>query len=170
MNSLFGKWISVDGFCLNLLCHPGGRIEGVYQTSLLGKTISLEFHGVSLNRKDLCTFVAVVECEPCQDIGWTGEITISGTLDKSKSRMKVKWLTTSGLTELSQNRQESITGKSLLLKFPQNFPWDPGANSEHYAPHTLLVHECTRLVQGTRSNSDQTSRQIVAEASRKKKP
>ena len=165
MHSLSGKWISGDGFGLQLHCHPSGRIEGTYKTSGWGKEISLDFHGVSLSRKNRCMFAAVVECDPCQSVGWRGEITLCGTLDKSNSRMRMKWMATSSSTGSFQGRHSPIRGKSLLLKFPDDFSWTPEASSEHYAPHTLLVLEGS--VQGM---EERPAKHISLEVTKKKKP
>ena len=146
MNSLFGNWISGDGFSLKLKRYPSGRIGGVYQTSLPGSRLSLAFHGVSLNQNGQLTFAAVVECRPCQSMGWTGEITLHGSVDHAHSRMRVKWLATSGLAR-SGTRPKTISGSTVMLRFPYYFHWKSGFSSEIFAPHTLLVQEHKHLNQ-----------------------
>lgn len=147
MNPLSGKWISWDGFCLKLQSYPSGRIEGRYQTFLPGSQISLAFHGVSLYQNGNLTFAAVVECRHYQTMGWAGEITLHGSVDQSHSRIRMKWLATSGLTQPGTS-PKSLRGSTVLLRFPHYFLWEPGFTSELLAPHTLLVHERRQLNQG----------------------
>ena len=146
MKSLFGNWISGDGFSLKLQRYPSGRIGGVYQTSLPGSRLSLAFHGVSLNQNGQLTFAAVVECRPCQSMGWAGEITLHGSVDQAHSRMRVKWIATSGLAR-SETRPKMMSGSTVMLRFPYYFHWKSGFNSEIFAPHTLLVQEHKHLHQ-----------------------
>lgn len=166
MNALSGKWISGDGFCLKLQSYPSGRIEGRYQTSLPGSQISLAFHGVSLFQNGNLTFAAVLECGRCQTMEWSGEITLHGSVDQSHSRMRVKWLATSGLTQPG-TPPKSQRGSTVLLRFPHYFLWEPAFSSELFAPHALLVHERRQLKQGILSGQEQRKRATYPQKKRK---
>ena len=168
MDVLSGKWISGDGFSLCLQSHTNGRIEGIYYSSLFSSHIALDLHGVSINQNGKLTFALVVECDPCRTMGWTGEINLNGSLDEAHSRMAVQWLSSSGLSHPGA-RPKAMRGKSVLLKLPDNFAWEPCFTSELFAPHTLLAYERSRLIQKNAAEHHQPAGPRVSSPRKKRK-